>query len=62
VVVLRSPDRHHSLQAVIDMSFYVVDIPLALVSPDLAKCCWFGLALSPHIVKAVNRRRGARAA
>jgi uncharacterized membrane protein len=57
-----SLDRHHSLQAVIDMSFYVVAIPVALVSPDLAKCCWFGLALSPHIVNAIDRRRGARPA
>jgi uncharacterized membrane protein len=51
-----------SLQGVIDLSFYVISIPVALVSPDLGKVCWLGLALSTRIVAVINRIRGWRPA
>jgi uncharacterized membrane protein len=51
-----------SLQGAIDISFYIIAIPVALVSPDLGKLCWLGLALSARIADVINRIRGARPA
>ena len=48
-----------SLQGVLDITFYVIAIPIALVSPNLGKVCWFGLALSSRIAPAITRRRDA---
>jgi len=50
------------LQGIINLFFYVVAIPVALVSPDLAKFCWLGLVLSPRIASLIARRSGAKAA
>jgi uncharacterized membrane protein len=46
-----------SLQGVLDITFYVIAIPVALVSPDLGKVCWFGLALSSRIAPAITGTR-----
>jgi uncharacterized membrane protein len=51
-----------SLQGIINIFFYVLAIPVALVSPDLAKFCWLGLALSPRISTLVANRRTAERA
>ncbi|HUN36508.1 MAG TPA: TMEM175 family protein [Trebonia sp.] len=50
------------LQGIINLCFYALAIPVALVSPDLAKFCWLGLILSPRIAALIARRSGARAA
>src|ERR1700753_2385494 len=42
---LASLHRYRSVTGVIDMSFFVIAIPVALWSPDLGKVCWAGLAL-----------------
>jgi uncharacterized membrane protein len=49
-----------STQGVINICFYVLAIPVALVSPDLAKLCWLGLALSPRISTLVAGHRDPR--
>jgi uncharacterized membrane protein len=49
--------RYRSLAGVIDMSFFVIAIPVALWSPDLGKVCWAGLALSTPAARVVQRRR-----
>jgi uncharacterized membrane protein len=46
-----------SLSGVIDLTFYVISIPVALISPDLGKLCWLGLALSNRIAAMINRIR-----
>jgi len=51
-----------SMQGIVNICFYVLAMPVALVNPDLAKFCWLGLALSPRISVLITRRREARRA
>jgi uncharacterized membrane protein len=51
--------RYRSLAGAIDMSFFVIAIPVALWSPDLGKVCWAGLALSTPVNRVFERRRRA---
>jgi uncharacterized membrane protein len=55
-------ERYNSLEGWISMSFYVLAIPVALVSPDVAKLCWAGLALAPRIATRITKYRGDRPA
>jgi uncharacterized membrane protein len=50
--------RYESLEGVISIAFYVVAIPVALVSPDFAKLCWAGLAIAPRLASMITKRRG----
>jgi hypothetical protein len=40
------------------ISFYILAIPVALVSPDFAKLCWAGLAIAPRLASMITKRRG----
>jgi uncharacterized membrane protein len=51
---------YRSLAGVIDISLYVISIPVALYSPDLGKLCWLGLALSVPIATQINKLRVRR--
>jgi uncharacterized membrane protein len=55
-------ERYQSLEGGISISFYILAIPVALVSPDVAKLCWAGLALAPRLASMITKRRGDRPA
>jgi len=52
---LASLHRYRSVAGLIDMSFFVIAIPVALWSPDLGKVCWAGLALSTPVARVLQR-------
>lgn len=54
--------RYESLEGWISLSFYLVAIPVSLVSPDVAKLCWTGLAIAPRLAALITRRRGSQPA
>jgi TMEM175 potassium channel family protein len=51
-----------SIQGIVNIFFYVLAMLVALASPDLAKFCWLGLALSPKISMLITRHREVRRA
>jgi uncharacterized membrane protein len=51
---------YRSWQGAADFFFYAVSIPVALVSPNVAKFCWLGLAVTPRVFAAAEKRRGVR--
>ena len=53
-------DRYESLEGAISISFYVLAIPVALVSPDVAKLCWAGLAIAPRLAARITKYRAGR--
>jgi uncharacterized membrane protein len=53
-------DRYESLEGAISISFYALAIPVALVSPDVAKLCWAGLAIAPRLAARITKYRGKR--
>jgi len=55
-------ERYQSLEGGISISFYLLAIPVALVSPDVAKLCWAGLAIAPRLASMITKRRGDRLA
>ena len=52
--------RYESLEGAISISFYVLAIPVALVSPDVAKLCWLGLAIAPRLAARITKYRAGR--
>jgi uncharacterized membrane protein len=50
--------RYESVEGWISVSFYLLAIPVSLVSPDLAKLCWAGLAIAPRLSSRITKRRG----
>src|SRR5690348_11669838 len=48
-------ERYRSLEGVISMGFYVLAIPVALVSPAAGKLCWAGLAIAPGIASRITK-------
>ena len=52
--------RYESLEGAISISFYVLAIPVALVSPDVAKLCWAGLAIAPRLAARITKYRAGR--
>jgi uncharacterized membrane protein len=52
--------RYESLEGAISISFYVLAIPVALVSPDVAKLCWLGLAIAPRLAARITNYRAGR--
>ncbi len=53
-------DRYESLEGAISIAFYVLAIPVALVSPDVAKLCWAGLAIAPRLAGRITKYRAGR--
>jgi uncharacterized membrane protein len=52
--------RYRSLEGMISMGFYVLAIPVALVSPAVGKLCWAGLAVAPGIASWITKYRDGR--
>jgi uncharacterized membrane protein len=50
--------RYESVEGWISVSFYLLAIPVSLVSPDVAKLCWAGLAIAPRLASRITKRRG----
>jgi uncharacterized membrane protein len=50
--------RYESVEGWISVSFYLLAIPVSLVSPDVAKLCWAGLAIAPRLASMITKRRG----
>jgi uncharacterized membrane protein len=50
--------RYESAEGWISISFYLLAIPVSLVSPDIAKLCWAGLAIAPRLASMITKRRG----
>jgi len=50
--------RYESVEGWISISFYLLAIPVSLVSPDVAKLCWAGLAIAPRLASMITKRRG----
>jgi uncharacterized membrane protein len=53
---------YNPVQGLINLFFYLLSIPLALVNPELGKLCWLGLALSPHVGPLIARLSRTRRA
>jgi hypothetical protein len=53
-------EQYRSLEGVISMGFYVLAIPVALVSPAVGKLCWAGLAVAPAIASRITKYRDER--
>jgi uncharacterized membrane protein len=52
--------HYRSLAGIIDLSLYVISIPVALYHPDLGKLCWIGLALSAPLAARISKLRDRR--
>jgi uncharacterized membrane protein len=50
-------ERHRPLD--VNLFFYVLAIPVALVSPGLGKLCWLGIVVAPRISSLITKRRQA---
>jgi uncharacterized membrane protein len=53
--------EYTSLRGIINLFCYALSIPVALLSPDLGKVCWLGLALAPRIDALIAKRRSPQA-
>jgi uncharacterized membrane protein len=53
---------YRSLEGLISLGFYLLSIPVALVSPDWARVCYAGLAVAPRIDALVTWYRVRRRA
>jgi hypothetical protein len=55
-------EQYRSPEGLISMAFYVLAIPVALVSPAVGKLCWAGLVLAPGIASRITKYRDGRPA
>ena len=53
---------YRSPEGLISLGFYLLSIPVALVSPDWARLCYVGLAIAPRLATGVTRYRERRQA
>jgi uncharacterized membrane protein len=53
-------EQYRSLEGMISMAFYILAIPVALVSPAVGKLCWAGLIFAPRIASGITKYRDGR--
>jgi uncharacterized membrane protein len=53
-------ERYRSLEGMISMAFYVLAIPVALISPAVGKLCWAGLIFASRIAAGITKYRDGR--